>query len=737
MNEFFKNNYSFRGIDNNIYQTTPFIKRQTISVPAGIRYLSENDWFRLSNYPAKCIINKQIPGCGFTEYCLNGPEPVILCSPRKLLLQNKKDQHGDDVFLVKNEMEKDLSVDIDFNSKRSSKAIKDAITRNDQICNESYLKNREVYAKIYKEFHQYKEHMAFKSEYVGRKLPLKILVTYDSFHLIKDILFKDLIFPEFYVIIDEFQSILHDARFKSNTELGFLDSLSDSLVKRIMFVSATPMLDEYIQELDEFKYLPYFTLNWAAEDPTRIIKPDLNVQYMSSINAKSKEIINSYLSGNFESVVVMRNGQPTQIISTEAVFYVNSVNQILTIISNNGLKPDQVNILCADTEENRKKIRAKLGKDFELGSIPLKGEPNKMFTFCTRTVYLGADFYSKCARSFIFSDANSDCLSVDISEDLPQILGRQRDLDNPWKNSANFYYKTTVDYRKMTKEDFNNIITSKMKATENLMSAYNKCTDLEKEDLAIKYQKDAKGSNYRDDYIAVNTIIEGNGLDQERKRSLKPVINNLVRINEKRAFNIQQIDYADRFSVFSKVNEKFAIENNYTLNQEVEGFFKIYDGFTTMYDKLKYLCNCTFSKEIIDCILSQISDSDEIKSYYLSIGPSRLKELGFSITRIRKELGIVLFSPEVLINTIYSNFHVEDKLSLLEIKSRLSDLYSTISYNKTPKATDLEEFFEVKECKVLVIDENGNKKRSRGYELVKSYELEMRIKLEQMEKRNK
>lgn len=64
-----------------------------------------------------------------------------------------------------------------------------------------------------------------------------------------------------------------------------------------------------------------------------------------------------------------------------------------------------------------------------------------MFTLCTRTVYLGADFYSTCARSFIFSDANIDCLSVDISLDLPQILGRQRLDCNPWKNCAELYYK--------------------------------------------------------------------------------------------------------------------------------------------------------------------------------------------------------------------------------------------------------------------------------------------------------
>lgn len=212
----------------------------------------------------------------------------------------------------------------------------------------------------------------------------------------------------------------------------------------------------------------------------------------------------------------------------------------------------------------------------------------------------------------------------------------------------------------------------------------------------------------------------------------------ILNLNEKSI-----LDYLEKNNIdcSNYLDHKKKIETNVftedqNLNKTVVKFFEEYDKFTTFYYKLRYLCNCNLNPEVIDCILSQLSNNDMVKICYNKIGPSRLKELGFSITRIRKELGIVLFSPEVLINTIYSNFHVGDKLSLLGIKNQLSNLYSTISYKKTPKATDLEEFFEVKECKVLVTDENGNKKRSRGYELIKSYELEMRIKLEQMNKNN-
>lgn len=104
-----------------------------------------------------------------------------------------------------------------------------------------------------------------------------------------------------------------------------------------------------------------------------------------------------------------------------------------------------------------------------------------MFTFCTRTTYLGADFYSDNARSVILSDANVDCLAVDISLDLPQILGRQRLTENPWKNSAEFYYKSLTDKNKnkMTEEKFNAVIAEKKRMTESLLQTWNQTSSFE------------------------------------------------------------------------------------------------------------------------------------------------------------------------------------------------------------------------------------------------------------------
>ena len=679
--------------------------KQKIVVPRGIRYIGEWRDFCFSNFSSKCIINKQLPGCGFTEYCIRGPENIILCSPRKMLLKNKKDQHIDDVYLVVNEMEKEVEVDKDLTKEPKNVKLEDVdIKKKD---------NSEIYQRLYNEISDY----TYK-RYLENK-PAKILVTYDSYRIVKDILSKLNIFDKFITVVDEFQSILHDARFKSDTELGFLVHLQQS--PTAYFVSATPMMDEYLEMLDEFKDLPYYELDWYSSDSTRIIKPSLKVLTMKSVGTKAEEIIQKYLSGDFEEIVVLRNKIPIKVVSDEAVFYVNSVNHITSIIKKNNLTPDQCNILCSDTSDNLKKIQRKLGKKFKIGEVPLEGEKPKMFTFCTRTVYLGADFYSLCARSFIFSDSNIDSLAVDISEDLPQILGRQRLFANPWKNNATFYYRVTADYREMKPEDFQKIIDRKSEDTRNLLLAYGSAKDNSvKFTLAKTYQNNAKAYNYSNDYVAVNKIINS----QTGEVILKPVSNKLVLVNEIRAFRIQQIDYKDRFSVFSSIRSNLTPDD--IINRDVTKFLCIYETLTTIHDKLKMLCEYRFmSEDITQIVLGQIPDSDEVKSYYLALGPQRLRALSYSVTFIKKELGIVTFSPELLINTITLNFNPGEKYSLANLKTKLGNLYSSINYTATPKANDILNYFEVREISIYERKEDGSRKKIRGYELLNRKEVKL------------
>lgn len=655
-----------------------------IIVPKGIRYISDWSDYSLYSFPFKHILDKKIPGCGYTEYCLRCNIPIILCSPRKILLENKEMQHQDTVLYFKNELDEDSGVDKDLTkaSKDSSQSEDDNV---DAIKRKQAIESLESQLEIYLEF------------CIFRQVTPKILVTYDSFRLLRQFLGDRL--NDFHIVVDEFQSIFVDSRFKSDTELGFIDQLKD--LNRVCYVSATPMIDDYLKLVDEFKDLPYYELNWYSEDPLRIVRPDLDAKVTQSIQSSAAKIIGEYKSGKFETEVT-KDGIIT---SKEAVLYVNSVTNIISIIKKCELVPEECNILCARTASNEMKIKKRLGKEFEIGRVPLRGEQHKMFTFCTRTVYLGADFYSTNARTFIFSDANIDSLAVDITLDLPQILGRQRLIENPWKNRAKLFYKTLRAGNKMTKEEFDEIIREKERITKNLLDGYLDARPEAKHDIAKKYQKDTRASNYRDDYVAVNT---------HGGKDLMPVKNELVKISEQRAYDIQQIAYADRFSVFNTLAEEGQIDEN--VSRGVSVFINQFNSLPSFSAKMKFLCEAELSDLEINVILDQVPL--QYKNYFLGLGPDRCRALGYNVTKISKELSDVIIEQDLssLSDKIFKRFAIGGKYSKAEIKTALGEIYSEVGYNRTPKAVDLEEYFVLGNCR-LPNSETG--KRDAGVEIIK------------------
>lgn len=150
------------------------------------------------------------------------------------------------------------------------------------------------------------------------------------------------------------------------------------------------------------------------------------------------------------------------------------------------------------------------------------------------------------------------------------------------------------------------------------------------------------------------------------------------------------------------------------VNQEVSEFLRVYTKLSTIHDKLKMLCEYGLSSDAIDIVLGQIADSDEIKSYYTTLGPDRLRALSYSKTFIKKELNIITFSQDLLEKSMYLEFKEGDKLSLVDIKTKLTNIYDSISYDRKAKATDLENYFEVKKCTINFPD-----KRVNGLEIIK------------------
>lgn len=714
------------------------MEKHKIIVPKEIRYVGEIDpgtqkrlWdYELDLYNFPHILNKKLTGCGYTEYCLKNKQKLILISPRKFLLENKEEQHEGDVYYVKNELETSVDYELDL-SKDDVKSIKEKAEKT-EAGKKATIKNLENLKR------NLRDAMRQWEMYRGDD-PFKILVTYDSFRHVRDALehfydneedhqgsFQDRL-GEFQIVVDEFQSIMIDSRFKSDTEIELLDNLKG--LQKVCYVSATPLLDKYLSKLDEFKDLPYYEFDWETEDPGRVKKPKLEIRFVtSSLNKSVNNVIEGYQAGRFDTRINSETGQFIE--SKEAVLFLNSVSGICQAIRTNKLHLEECNIICAQTSNNESKVRSAfndvlkkeaeaLGKktytsikkeDGVIGKIPVKGQPHKMFTFCTRTVYLGADFYSTCARTFIFSDSNIACLAVDISMDLEQILGRQRLDENPWKNTALMYVKTTNEKNKTTKEEYDEYTELKTKRSERLLETYIDAKDDNKWDLAENYQKVAKVYHYKDDYVAVTRII-----NQKTGQvvKLKPVFNKLVQITEERAFELQQEDYADRFSVFSATQ----IENFDSIEGEVEQKVEEFNGIKRVNDKIRFLVNYSedASKDNFNNILELIPG--KYKDYFKIVGIDIIKAYGCEESKIKKAWMETVSNGEIkddVMAEIYKMFKVGQRYTKSDIKDSLNNLYQRLGYQKKAKATDLELYYIMKYVKF----QDSANKWVNGFEII-------------------
>ena len=650
----------------------------SVNVPLEIKYISDWDNFDYRMLQGHSIINKTVTGCGFTEFCLCNSLPTILCSPRKFLLENKYGQHvisdgpNNHLYLVVNKGEKSLDIDKDISKEDLTKSDIDSSPLTDDLTIISGIKDSLI-------DYLFKAQMECFSP--------KILVTYDSLKYVLDVLGQSI--QDFSVVVDEFQNIFIDSRFKSDTELNFISYLQGC--PNVTYVSATPMLEEYLEQMDEFKNLPYYEFIW---DPGVIRKPYIQRIKCKSVQTNAINVINKYLAADYP-YKILPDG--TIIKSTELVLYVNSVSMITRIIKKAGLREDQVNIICAKTGDNEKKLRKiKMG----IGEAPRRGKPHKMFTFCTRTVYAGADFYSPCASTVILSDCNLKTMAVDISLDLPQIMGRQRLDSNLFRDEAVLFYKTLDSEDAITKENFERMVQDKIGKTESKLRTYNNAFDYDKNDYVTDLRSLIKMYNYSDSYT---------GIDE---KTGQPKVNKLVILAERRAFEIKNSTYIDDISLYNEMSSNgFQVNSGY--NDIFLEFMGQFRGLTTFVDRMKLVCQfIEIYGDYID--IMNVIELSEYTKFINLLGIDGVRAKGCEKYRLENEVQIA-DSGKNLSKEITNKFLRGKKYTLKDIKKELQLIYDSLNLTKTAKASDIEEYYEVKKIKLWDANE---KKQNKGYELL-------------------
>ena len=613
----------------------------TLNVPEGIRYLS--DWHDLWNTllpeGQHYILNKRICGCGATEAYLRSGRKVILASPRKHLLYNKYSQHlSDNLHLYRYLGDKKWYFENTGNTEKDILAFNDELGR--------YVQSG------------------------GRK----ILTTYDSLGKIVEVLLNSgECLQEWIVVVDEFQSIFCDCQYKATTEYEF--SMILGMFSTVVYLSATPFLESYLDMTGQFGGLTVYELLWPA-NMTQIPEVEV-IRSRKSVACLCARLVDDYRKGNGKAIMV----DGGKFIAGEAVFYINSISEIKKIILENNIRPEEANIICSSKPENIRKLdelSQKTGMKFRIGDIPQRGEPHKMFTFCTSTVYIGADFYSTNAYSYIFANPRISSMTVDVSVDLQQIIGRQRLEENPFRNSATLYFNTKES--RVDRQTLEEAVREKKEKTQRQIKNY--AVIPYKNEMLQMMEDTIRKYGHKEHYCCI--VRDSNG-------RVCVIENEILEIADRRAWEVTNMIYNNDFSMYralkAGVNVTKATDSN---NPEIQRIFREWNMDNRFDRKARMYCDL---HENTPLLLEECNFIErKYKDYYDALGREGFESSYWREDYIKQALAPVpmkLLPRNEIAGRLMNVLKVGGEYTRSEVKEILRGIYHDLGIQGKPSASDI------------------------------------------------
>lgn len=302
----------------------------------------------------------------------------------------------------------------------------------------------------------------------------KIMCTYDKIPtLLEHVNGKD-----FRLLVDEYHNLLKQYMFRTTAINGVLDNFKE--FKSFCFMSATSIDPELKPEV--LKDVTEYYADWQEEQNLFITPFQSNKPYQYVTN-----FISYYKRNGFITV----NGHK----SYEAYFFLNSVREIANIISKCGLTNENCRVICANEDKNRKK----------LGNIEISTSisESKQFNFITCKSFEGADFFSETGLCFVISNTNVKYTLTSMDIDIPQIAGRIRNKENPFRNTVVHIFNTKGDDSYKTYEEVKIEAMKQLEIAKERVAAYNLFSPEAKKQQA-KEVKDSLYIRYCNDLFEVN-----------------------------------------------------------------------------------------------------------------------------------------------------------------------------------------------------------------------------------------
>lgn len=350
-----------------------------------MNFVTKDGFLVMNDLPYNCIFNKVKTGCGATTIAINNVENYVIAVPTTEIIENK-------------------CYPVDKSEKWNMQSKKAGL---------SPVKN------LFGLYGNFTKALKDKlNEYLRGEGTKKIICTYDKIpKLIK--LFNP---KEFRLLVDEYQHFLKSYLFREKAINGVLEHFRD--FKSFCFMSATPIPEEF--QPAELEDIDYEEVDWKEVETIQVLPYHTNKPYM--IAAK---IIKAYK----EDGCIWVDGQKSE----EAYFFVNSVTEIKKILIQAELRDNDYRIICANNETNQRT----LGSDYHISSST---DLPKKFNFITSKSFEGVDYFSETGLCFIVSNSYNTHTLLSIEMDIPQIVGRIRTKENPFRNKLVHIFNTrTID----------------------------------------------------------------------------------------------------------------------------------------------------------------------------------------------------------------------------------------------------------------------------------------------------
>ena len=276
--------------------------------------------------------------------------------------------------------------------------------------------------------------------------------------------------------------------------------------------------------------------------------------------------------------------------------------------------------------------------------------------------------------------------------------------NNPFKNNITLYYRVLSGSNVLTKEDFDLTENQKRDATQKLLDLFKKATPGEQKEYVQKLKRDSE--LYYHDFVSISS------------KTNMPVYNKFIELADRRAWKISQVDYQDSINVTKALSEL-----DYDLSDGVSGDYEIalqnfiheFEGTNRFSEKLRIYCEYLDYYKDIMIVFDNIRlfvKEPEYQKYYDFYGTPGCKskkfrkkdlEKGF-VDNIRDDFDIIV-----------AEFNVGASYTKKDIKQKLKDIYFTLGITKTPKASDLEKYFEINEVKITNLVTG---KRENGFKII-------------------